>query len=197
MNNLKSLSIFIFCFVFVLMGRNSFARMASEEDMAFLKEDLNNKRVEVGITRLKDFVVKYGEPDSVVDGQKTVAYNYGDLKVEFEKKRYLDDWRYDSFKDAAYTDDIDTLRKDLESKEIDGEEVTLDKIKKDYKEPTESFPSEKDGEESIYYYGDIKLTFKNHFVVKSWKAKNLAAPMMAGSEETLESKKKDGQKEKK
>lgn len=148
--------------------------LATAEDVLRLKEDVLAGKIKVGITRLKEISRNYGDAASITDTQKKFTYEYQDLKIEFDKKKYLRNWEYDSFKTPAYTDDIDDLRSDLESKEIVGDYVTFSLIKNDYGEPTEYKETNRDGEHSVYYYGNIKLAFENVIVVKQWRGKNLA-----------------------
>ena len=54
---------------------------------------------------------------------KKVVYNYGDIKIDFTKERYLRKWERVSSKKPAYTDDIQDIVKDLESQDIVGDFV--------------------------------------------------------------------------
>ena len=127
--------------------------LASPENVQRLKDDLRAGKIKVGQTRLKEILENYGLPTSITDTDKTIVYEYGDLKIEFSRERYWRDWEYDSFKKPAYSDNIDDLRKDLESEELVGDYITIKKIRKDYEEPTEIEETQDDGEASIYYYG--------------------------------------------
>ena len=149
--------------------------IATPEDINNLKKALRERKVLVGQTRLKDFRNLYGEAPEINSNEKSITYNYGDLKIEFEVKRLWKDWGYDSFMSPAYTKKINDLRYNLESKKLVGENITFTKIRKDYDEPTESHETSEDGGVSIYYFGDIKLTFENVIVVKSWKGEKLNA----------------------
>ena len=185
--------------VFMVVTANVFAlegKIAKTEDIARLKRDVLLGKIKVGQTRLKNVKDRYGEPVNITNNAKSIIYDYGDLKIEFSKIRYLRDWRYDSFKKPVYTDDVDKLRKDLESKEIDGDNTTYDIIVDDYEDPTESMPSEEDGKNSVYYYGDIQMTFENTFVVKSVKGKNLEVPSQVAAEGALQSEKKPSKNDK-
>ncbi|MCD4780430.1 MAG: hypothetical protein K8S27_07785 [Candidatus Omnitrophica bacterium] len=147
--------------------------IALQDDIIRLKNDLRDGMIQIGKTRLQDVRLNYGDAPTITDEERKIIFDYGDLKVEFSKDRYLKDWRYDTFMDPAYTDSIDDLRKDLESQEIVGEFISLKQIKKDYDEPTQYEESDQDGEMSVYYYGDIKLTFENYFTLLKWRGKNL------------------------
>jgi len=147
--------------------------MATKDHIANLKNDIRLGKIQVGITRLKGIREKYGDAKSIKDAGKKVTYDYGGLKIEFDRIRYWRKWSYDGFKKAAYSDKIDSLRFDLESEEIVGENIPLSKILKDYEEPTEKAETDADGALSIYYYGDIKMVFENVITVRSWQAKNL------------------------
>lgn len=148
----------------------------ANSDWALLKQDLKDGKIKVGITRLKDFAADYGDAPAMTSTDKKVTYDYGDLKVEFDKVRYMRDWSYDSFKKPAYTDDIKKLRHDLEAKQIVGDNITYAKIIRDYEAPTESYITEDDGGYSIFYWGDIKMTFENVMIANSWKGSNLIEP---------------------
>ncbi len=167
----------ILAFLFLTLSISSIYALqgdvATKDDMSRLKRDLRVGEIQVGQTRLKDIREKYGEAPTITATARRLVYNYGDLKIEFDKKRYWKDWEYDTFKDQAYSDDIDDLRYDLESDEIVGDNITFSRIRKDYDEPTESIETDADGELSIYYYGDIKMIFENFVVVRSWKGSNL------------------------
>ena len=147
--------------------------VASQTDIDHLKDDIRAGRILVGKTRLNDIRDRYGEASNIIDSERKLVYDYGDLKITFEKIRYLRHWEYDSFKKPVYTDDVDDLRFDLESQEIVGDYVRFRQIRRDYGEPTESAETYADGGTSIYYYGNIKLTFENVIVVKSWRGSNL------------------------
>ncbi|VAX37389.1 hypothetical protein MNBD_UNCLBAC01-914 [hydrothermal vent metagenome] len=169
-------SLLIAFFAGLLLCSSSYAIkgiMATEKDIDRLKDDLRFGFLKVGQTRLQEFRDNYGEASSIADAEKKVIYHYGDLKIEFEKKRLWRDWEYDSFYNQAYSDDIDDLRADLESEELVGENITFRRIRKDYDEPTESEETTEDGDYSIYYYGNIKMIFENVIILKSWRGKNL------------------------
>ncbi len=146
---------------------------ATADQVEELKADLRDGKIKVGATRLKDFQSNYGEAASITDTDKKISYDYGGVKIDLEKKKYLKEWSYDSFKQAVYTKAIDNLRYDLERKELVGDNITFDKIRKDYGEPTESLDSFEDGSLATFYYGDIKLVFENVFSVRSWSGQKL------------------------
>ena len=167
----------IFVCLFLLGPSLSWA--AAKDDAAVsiqiiqLKEDLKAGKIKIGMTRLKDIRTSYGEPINITNTDKKIVYDYGDLKIEFEKRKYWRSWTYDSFQQAAYTAKIDDLRYDLERRELTGDNITLEKIIKNYDQPTESSETADDGGTSTYYYGDIKMDFENVFVVKSWIGQKL------------------------
>lgn len=166
----------IFCCFIVLLGSSiatAGPKIAGEEDIVLLKKDILEGRIKVGETRLKKIKEVYGDPLIMTESSKKLVYDYGDLKIEFEKEKYLRDWEYDYSHKTAYSDDIDTLRSDLESEEIVGDYIALSEIKKDYDEPTEVFATSDDGDESIYYYGEIKMMFENVILISKIKGKNL------------------------
>lgn len=154
--------------VFALKGK-----IAAESDILNLKRALVKGEIKVGKTRLKEIRRKYGDAASIRSTGAKLIFDYGGLRIDFEKKKYFRDWEYDYRYGAAYTDDIDDLRFDLESDQLVGEYITFDKIRKDYDEPTYAVESEDDGEKSIYYYGEIKMTFENIIVVQSWRGSEL------------------------
>ncbi|MBU0469619.1 MAG: hypothetical protein KKF78_10085 [Candidatus Omnitrophica bacterium] len=147
--------------------------LATSEDVARLKVDVLESKIKVGTTRLKEISRNYGEAATITDADQRLTYEYTNIKIDFDKFKYLRKWEYDSFKKAAYSGDIDNLRADLEKGEIVGDYITLVSIMKDYGAPTEYIETDRDGELSVYYYGNIKLTFENFIVVKQWRGKNL------------------------
>jgi len=147
--------------------------IATKQDILRLKTDLKNGHIQNGETRLKDIRRKYGEAVNITESESKIVYDYGDLKLEFSKKRYWRSWKYDGFKSPVYTDDVDDLRYDLESGELVGKNITFSMIRKDYGEPTESYETNEDGRISVYYYGNIKMSFENVFLLTKWRAKNL------------------------
>ncbi|MBF0531771.1 MAG: hypothetical protein HQL23_01605 [Candidatus Omnitrophica bacterium] len=149
-------------------------RLASKEEINFLKKDLLDGKIKVGETRLKQISSYYGDAADVLEQEKKITYNYGDFRIEFSKQRYFRSWQYDFSHQPGYSKDINKLRKDLESQQVTGEWLSLiDDIIKDYKNPTEAFPASDDGEISVYYWGELRLTFENYFVVSAWKADKL------------------------
>jgi len=148
--------------------------LATPENIATLKQDILDGKIVAGKTRLKDVQEKYGEAPTINETNKGTTYEYGKLKIEFEKKQYMRKWEYDYSHKPQYSDDIKKLRKDLAADKIVGDFIEIDeKLRKDYKEPTEAFEKFGDGELSIYYYGELKLTFENVITVKKWKGEDL------------------------
>jgi hypothetical protein len=148
--------------------------LATPENIATLKQDILDGKIVAGKTRLKEVQEKYGEPAMINETNKGTTYEYGKLKIEFEKKQYMRKWEYDYSHKPQYSDDIKKLRKDLAADKIAGDFIEIDeKIRKDYEEPTEAFEKFGDGELSIYYYGELKLTFENVITVKKWKGEDL------------------------
>ncbi|MBP9853641.1 MAG: hypothetical protein KBD53_02100 [Candidatus Omnitrophica bacterium] len=148
--------------------------LATPETILQLRKDLRDNHIRVGYTRLHEIIENYGKALSITDDDRRVVFEYDDIRTEFVKNRLWRSWTYDGFRKPVYTQDVDKLRFDLESEELVGDNITIAKIVKDYGEPTESAVSEEDGQETVYYYGDIKLVFENVFVLRSWKAQNLA-----------------------
>lgn len=148
--------------------------LATTETITQLKKDLREGHIRIGQTRLREVIDTYGKAVSITDDDRRIVFEYDDIRVEFVKRRMWRDWAYDGFRKPVYTDDVDDLRFDLESEELVGNNITADMILKDYGEPTESDISDVDGEKSFYYYGDIKMVFENVFVLRSWRAQNIA-----------------------
>lgn len=172
---LKILILFILSMVLINTSSSAMEGvLATPETITQLKKDLREGHIRIGFTRLHEVIDTYGKAVSVTDDDRRIIFEYDDLRIEFVKKRLWRTWMYDSFRKPVYTDDVDDLRFDLESEELVGENITATKIVKDYGEPTESMVSEEDGHNTVYYYGDIKLIFENVFVLRSWKAQNLA-----------------------
>jgi hypothetical protein len=147
--------------------------LISAADKLKLKKDLLEGKISIGKTRLTNIQNEYGEAPNINDDDKSVTYDYGDLRLTFERERFWKSWEKDSFRRPVYTDDVDDLRFDLESGELVGDNITFQMIRRSYGEPTESFESDGDGGNSVYYYGDIKMVFENVISVKSWRGANL------------------------
>ncbi len=145
--------------------------IASEDNINLLKQDLISEKLQIGKTRLYEIRKYYGDASQITEDEKKITYDYADLRIEFAKKKILRSWEYDTFKDPVYTDDADKLRKDLESEEIAGNNVSYTKIVKDYGEPTDKLENNVDGMQSIYYYGNIKLVFENIITLKKYRIK--------------------------
>lgn len=154
--------------------------LATPETISQLKKDLREGHIRIGQTRLGDVIQTYGKAVSITDEDRRIVFDYDDIRVEFIKRRMWKDWSYDGFRKPVYTDDVDDLRFDLESEELVGNNITADMILKDYGEPTESKISDVDGENTVYYYGDIKMVFENVFVLRSWRAQNIAEDSTTG-----------------
>jgi len=156
------------------------AKMADEASIMLLKKDLREGKVLIGKTRLKHFKTLYGKPSSIKETAGKLIYNYGDLKVEFNKNRYFRDWEYDYSYPTAYSDDIDSLRFDLEDQQIAGDYFSFETLRKDYGEPSVAFEAYEDGQLSRYHYGELKLIFENFYVVRSWSGKELSSADESG-----------------
>lgn len=150
------------------------ARLATSDDIALLKSDIVAGKIKTVKTRMRDIQRVYGEPQTIQDSDRKVVYDYGDLKLEFNKKYYLRDWQYDYSHKSAYSSDINDLRKDLESGQIVGNWMELnDNIISDYVEPTEAFVKTNDGDLSVYYWGEMRLAFENYFALTTIRGQNL------------------------
>jgi hypothetical protein len=147
--------------------------VSTVDEIDQLKQDLIAGKIKVGQTRLSNIRQQYGDASDIADTEKKITYNYGDLKIEFSKDRFLKEWSYDSSRGTVYTKNVNNLRFNLESKKLVGKNITYAKIVKDFDLPTESKDSSEDGGMSIYYYGDIKMVFNNIFTVKTWKGSRL------------------------
>lgn len=150
------------------------ARVATSEDVSLLKQDLLSGKIQIGKTRLKNIRSAYGDPANITDTETKLTYDYGDLKIEFDKTRYFRKWEYDYSRKYTPKDEIDDLRFDLESEQIVGDFVDYETFVKDYDTPTEAHPTKDDGMMSTYYWGQLKLMFENFVVVRGWRGVNLA-----------------------
>lgn len=149
--------------------------LANDQDILNLKRDLRDNKIMIGKTRLNQIRDVYGDAASINDTSNRITYDYGDLRIVFDKVLYWKGWTFDTFKDPVYTNNVDNLRFDLESKQLTGENVTLDQVLRSYGEPTSSMETTEDGGMAAYYYGNIKLIFENYIVVRSWRGENLGA----------------------
>lgn len=175
---MKLIRLFIFMSVVILSASSVWALkgvLSTDEDIMSLKKDVLAGKIRVGETRLEQIRERYGEAASIKIGARKITYDYGDLKIDFNKDRFWKEWSTDSFKSAVYTSEIDDLRYDLGRQQIVGDNITLAFITKKYGEPTESNINEEDGGTSHFYWGNIKLTFENKFYVDSWRGDALNA----------------------
>lgn len=166
--------------IFLLVASASQAqssRLASDDDVRLLKKDVLAGSVKIGKTRLRAVNATYGKPSNVTENETRLTYDYGDLRIVFGKKKYLRKWETDSSQAEVYSRDIDKLRYDLESRQLAGDFVTLELIRKSYGEPTARMVMDGDGEHSVYYYGRIKLIFENVVEVESWRGSGLDSAM--------------------
>ena len=174
--NIKKINICVVILLIVFASSIGFAlndRLAGDDEINLLKKDILAGKIMLGKTRLKQIKRLYGDATVISDSETRLTYDYGDLKLEFDKMRLWREWEIDSFKDSVYTDGAEDLRFDLDSNELVGDNLTYDSFRRAYGTPTEIHESHKDGGTSIYYYGDIRLEFENVIVVKSWKGRNL------------------------
>ena len=155
-------------------------KMATADDVKMLKRDVLDGKIKIGKTRLKQIRERYGDATSINETDSRITYEYDDLRLVMDKMQYLRKWEYDYSHSVAYSDDIDELRFDLEDKQLVGEFVSYDQIRKDYGEPTEAHPTDEDGMMSVYYYGEIKLTFENVIVLNNWRGAGLQEGRDAG-----------------
>jgi hypothetical protein len=158
--------ILIVCFSSLILADGF---LATKNNIELLKEDLLAEHLQVNQTRLRFIRKYYGDAPEITEDDEEIVYEYPGLKIEFNKKRILVSWEYDTFKDPVYTDDVDDLREDLESQEIAGNNISYAYIVKEYGEPTDLIETENDGMHSIYYYGDIKLIFENIIKMKKYQ----------------------------
>ena len=149
------------------------SKVATDDQINLLKQDLVTGRIKINESRLKKIRDAYGDAASINETESRITFDYGDLQLTFDKTKYLKKWEYDRSKAAAYTDDVESLIYDLESQQIVGDFWTYDDFKKDYGDPTEAEESDKDGQKSVYYYGEVKLTFENVYLLKSWRGRDL------------------------
>ena len=173
---MKTIKLIVIVFLLIAIPSSVWALrgvVASSADIQNLKNAVRSGIIKIGETRLNEIRDNYGEAESILDDERKMVYDYGEVRIDIEKKRIWKDWEYDTFRDPAYNDDIDDLRFDLESEELTGDNITYRRIRRDYGEPTEAYTTNEDGGISIFYYGDIKMIFENHYVVRSWKGSNL------------------------
>ena len=173
MKLIKILLLVVFFFSAVSVSIAASVRIAGEDDIKLLKSDFLHGKISIGGTRLKKVKSAYGDPVEIKDSEKAITYAYGDISLDFEKVRLWRGWKYDYSHPRAYTDDIDGLREDLEGENIVGDYLTLKEFRKDYGEPTEAYEKFEDGDISVYFWGEIRLTFENVYTLKSVKGKNL------------------------
>ncbi|MCA9400850.1 MAG: hypothetical protein KC713_04435 [Candidatus Omnitrophica bacterium] len=173
---MKKINVFLMVFLLTAFVTPTFAvkgLITTPEEYNRLKQDLREGNVLIGRMRLDDFRQKYGEAPTITNTPNKITYDYGDLKIDFERVRYLLDWEKDGFKDRVNSTNVQKLINDLEQDVLVGENITLKKVLRTYDEPTEILETTEDGKKSIYYYGQIKLIFENVITVKSWKGQNL------------------------
>lgn len=147
--------------------------IATSEEVRMLKNDLLSGKLQVGQTRLNVIRKNYGDAPNINATDKRITYDYNELKLVIEKNRILKEWEYDGFKKPVYSNAVENLRFDLESGELVGKNIEYTKILRSYGMPTEVEETQEDGMLSVYYYGNIKLSFENQFLLKSWKGQNL------------------------
>ena len=160
----------IFCTPVMVSAKG---KVAGKEDIALLKKDILNGRIKIGKTRLKTIKDIYGDADNISETEAKITYDYGDLRLEFDKNRYMRNWGYDYSRKTQYSDEIEDLRFDLQDGQIVGDYVSYDEIVGDYEAPTEAMEKDGYGELSYYYYCEIRLTFENVYTVRSWRGQKL------------------------
>lgn len=142
-------------------------RIATKDEILLLKRDVLAGKIKIGQTRLKQIRDAYGDASNIKETEKKLTYDYGDLKIEFQKNQYFRDWAYDYSQKYLFKDEIDDLRYDLEDGQIAGEYYTYRSIAKDYGDPTVAYPQTGDGAFSTYYWSEVKIVFENVIVVSS------------------------------
>jgi len=175
---MKIFRVFLCSILLIIAGVGSLYALkgvpATPEDIARLKEDLLTGKIQIGKTRLSHIQSEYGEAENITDDDKRVTYDFQDLRLSFDRERLWRSWEYDSFKEPVYTNKVDDLRFDLESKELVGKNITYTMVQRSYGAPTESHETDADGDISVYYYGDIKMVFENIISIRSWRGSKLA-----------------------
>jgi hypothetical protein len=151
------------------------SRMATEDDIKLLKQDLLDGSIKINKTRLRSIISTYGKSTDVTENESRLTYDYGDLKIVFSKNKYLRKWEMDSSKTPVYSRAVDQLRFDLQSEELVGDFINFERIRRNYGEPTARLVMDGDGEASVYYYGKIKLIFENVVEIESWRGEALEA----------------------
>lgn len=175
MKHIKFLFLLVACYVFV-MAEMAFEAapyyIASQGNIDRLKQDLRSKRLQIGITTLGDVRSLYGDARSVVDNEASVVYDYGDLTVNFEKKRVLKTWVIDSSLPSADDEKTYRLKSALGRTVIPGH-ATLENIISDYTKPSKTFKSDREANVTICYFGDLVLTFNEVTIMSSWQANEM------------------------
>jgi hypothetical protein len=167
------LAVLVAVFMTATAARAQSTRLAAEDDIRLLKNDVLTGGIKIDETRLKTITGTYGKPSNVTETDTRLTYDYGELRIVFDKKKYLRRWEYDYSRTAVYSREAEQLRFDLESRQIAGDFVTFESIRKSYGEPTARVVMDGDGDQSVYYYGIIKLVFENVVVVQSWRGSGL------------------------
>lgn len=180
----------LFLGLFLCGGVQAQERIASVDDINLLKKDLRDNRLKIGEVRLMKIVNAYGKPSSITDNPTKLIYDYGDLRLSFNKIKYLKSWKFDYSKKPVYSDAVDDLRYDLSAGQIAGDFITYANILNTYGDPTEAHEKYGDGEQSIYYYGEIKLVFENNILLQSWKGRALSDDQVGSSQGVLGSSSK-------
>ncbi|MBF0479050.1 MAG: hypothetical protein HQL26_06170 [Candidatus Omnitrophica bacterium] len=181
---MKVVKFFIALFVGIL-GVTSAAlafekRLAAPADILRLKSDLVQQVIKADVVRMKDIRAVYGDPATITETGRRIVFDYNDLFLEFEKQVLFRKWGHDFSQPQAWSANVKKARTAIEGGQITGTEYTLDRLYKDYKDPTFKVETSGDGELSYYYYGEMKLTFENVYVLKSWKGKKLEAVYNTG-----------------
>jgi len=146
--------------------------LATKEHMDRLKQDLRSNRLQIGVTTLEEIRSMYGDARSVVDDERSVVYNYGDLVVNFEKKRVLRSWTMDASSRQIDDEKVYKLKHDLERSIIPGQ-TTLESIIADYTKPTKTVRSDRVSHVWACYFGDLVLVFNEVTLMSSWQANEM------------------------
>ena len=170
---MKVLKIMIVFISVICIGNVYAMNLATEKDVARLKNDLLRGTIKVGKTRLKNLRRNYGDAANITNDLRKLIYEYEDLKIEFTKQRYWIGASNDGFKTPVYTKGVENLKKDIDSQKLVGLNITAAYITRAYGKPTELEETDEDGGISHYYYGNIRMDFENIYRIKKWRVKNL------------------------
>ena len=153
--------------------------IASESQIELLKKDLRLKKLKVGASTLAEIRRIYGDAKSIQADQNKIKYDYGDLTIEFGKVKVFKKWEIISPALSLETKEVRQLKDKLTAGELIPGYTTLSDITAQYGTPV-LISVEPNNEETFCYYSDLKITFAEVAIVKSWQAKKITDQENAG-----------------